>query len=68
MATTIDQSQRRKEWFDRARYGEGNIYSRRSGRGQDHNVTDYGKQDFRQVFLCKHLLVRCREVDQVVEQ
>lgn len=68
MATTIDQSQRRKEWFDRARYGEGNVYSLRSSRGQDHNVTDYGKQDFRQVFLYKHLLVRCREVDQVVEQ
>lgn len=47
MATTIDQSQRRKEWFDRARYGECNVYSLRSSRGQDHNVTDYGKQDFR---------------------
>lgn len=62
-----DQSQRRKEWFDRTRYGEGNVYSLRSARGQDHNVTDYGKQDFRQAFLFKPLLIRYHEVDHVVE-
>lgn len=65
---TSDQSQRRKGWFDRARYGEGKVYSLRSGRGQDHNMTDYGKQDFRWTFLFKHFLIRCHEVDQVVEQ
>lgn len=31
VATTSEQSQRRKEWSDRVRYGKGKVYSLRSG-------------------------------------
>lgn len=60
-----DKSQRRNEWLEIGRAG---YIVLDPTRDKSYHMINYGKQNFRLVFLFKHLLVRCHEEDWVVEQ